>query len=729
MEQKLDIKTVQFKNLQKKVKAQRATIFKLKKQIQKLKNCTKAKSRGNLKNQALSILKECIPEQSVFNFLATQIKLSGKNKYHFRYTIQEKSLFLSLFSASPKCYRLLKKIIHLPSVSTLQKMLQKLQFHPGFHQFTLNSLEAKCKHMSQADKQCVILMDEMSLKEAVHYNSSKDEVIGYEDYGLNKGPGLANHATVFMVRGLTNKWKQPFAYFFSSGAIKATKLKTLLIEAIRAINKTGLICCAIVCDQGSNNQSVMKSLGINVNKPFFTVDDNKINLIYDPPHALKNVRNNLKSTGFKLDNIPVTWSIIEQLYSNDIKRNVRMVPKLNDKHINLQGFGLNMRVKLASQILSHSVSSAIKTLCELNFWSNDNLQSALKTSEFVKTFNDLFDIFNSKTFNNSKPFNKPLSNNTQIWNFLENTLSWLKNLKSLNKPITYQLPCIEAWQININSIKDLWNRLSSNPNINLKFIMTNRLNQDALENFFSQIRAKNRNDDRPDSCRFQTAFRSISFESIFNQSTNSNCEIDNDSFLLKPDDYYNHSFRSLDSLLHEHNYSSTSSETVASQISETEPDIFELNSLSYVAGYLLKKFHHKNSCQACKTIQINSQNKQQLGNKYIFIKNKQYSSIEHGLIVPSERFLSLAEPLNNIISSNLNSLCPQNTANKITKLCIKEISNHQPVTCGSTPCHESLLAIIKLFIKVKINFSIKLLNQSIKKNKSSNKKLRKITHQ
>jgi len=374
----------------------------------------------------------------------------------------------------------------------------------------------------------------------------------------------------------------------------------------------------------------MKSLGVSINNPFFSVDGNKINLIYDPPHALKNVRNNLKSSGFTIDNTPISWSIIEEMYSHDIKRNVRMVPKLTDKHINLQGFGLNMRVKLAAQIISHSVSSAINTLCELKFWSNEKLASALKTAEFLQTFNDLFDLFNTKTFNDSKPFSKPISNDPQIWNFLENTLSWLEKLKSINKPITYQLPCIEAWKININSIKDLWQRLSSD-NINLNFIMTNRLNQDALENFFFLNRAKNRNDDRPDSSRFTSAFTSISFESIFNQSKSSNCEIDNDSFLLKPDDYYNQSIRSIDSIIDEHSYSSNSSENVSS-ISETEPDIFEVNSLTYMAGYLLKKFYQKNSCQACRNLQTNTQNKEQLSDKHTFVKHKQYSSIEQGLI-------------------------------------------------------------------------------------------------
>jgi len=94
----------------------------------------------------------------------------------------------------------------------LQKMLQNLNFHPGFHQVTLNALSSKS--MSPHEQLCVLLMDEISLKEAIHFDQNSDTMLGLEDYGFCRGPGVANHATVVMIRGLTSKWKQPFGYFF-----------------------------------------------------------------------------------------------------------------------------------------------------------------------------------------------------------------------------------------------------------------------------------------------------------------------------------------------------------------------------------------------------------------------------------------------------------------------------------------------------------------------------------
>lgn len=49
--------------------------------------------------------------------------------------------------------------------------------------------------------------------------------------------------------------------------------------------------------------------------------------MYDPPQLLKNVRSNLKKSGFIVNNTEVKWCYIEQLYEDDKKNPVRMAPK------------------------------------------------------------------------------------------------------------------------------------------------------------------------------------------------------------------------------------------------------------------------------------------------------------------------------------------------------------------------------------------------------------------
>ena len=56
---------------------------------------------------------------------------------------------------------------------------------------------------------------------------------------------------------------------------------------------------AIVCDQGSNNRSFLHQMeNVTLNKPYIKYGDKKIFVIYDPPHLLKDIRNNLKKTDF-----------------------------------------------------------------------------------------------------------------------------------------------------------------------------------------------------------------------------------------------------------------------------------------------------------------------------------------------------------------------------------------------------------------------------------------------
>ena len=72
----------------------------------------------------------------------------------------------------------------------------------------------KVANFSAPSKVCAVVLDEMTIKEGVSYNPSRDEVEGCEDFGyLGKTAFIANRAIVFLVRGLHNKWKQPVGYF------------------------------------------------------------------------------------------------------------------------------------------------------------------------------------------------------------------------------------------------------------------------------------------------------------------------------------------------------------------------------------------------------------------------------------------------------------------------------------------------------------------------------------
>ncbi|GFO46762.1 THAP domain-containing protein 9 [Plakobranchus ocellatus] len=96
--------------------------------------------------------------------------------------------------------------------------MSNLNSRPGFCSTILDALKIRMSSMTKLDKECTLIFDEMTIKEAVVYNIRDDEIMGFEDYGKR---GL-----VFLARGLTSNWKQSFVFFLSRGTVKDTLLKT-----------------------------------------------------------------------------------------------------------------------------------------------------------------------------------------------------------------------------------------------------------------------------------------------------------------------------------------------------------------------------------------------------------------------------------------------------------------------------------------------------------------------
>ena len=90
--------------------------------------------------------------------------------------------------------------------------------------------------------------------------------------------------------------------------------------------------------------------------------------MYDPPHLLKNVRNNLKKHGYTIGDSDITWDHIVEFYEKDSSKPVRTAPKLTKTHIDMPPFSA-LRVCLAAQVLSHSVASGMKFMAQWNLIS------------------------------------------------------------------------------------------------------------------------------------------------------------------------------------------------------------------------------------------------------------------------------------------------------------------------------------------------------------------------
>ena len=66
-------------------------------------------------------------------------------------------------------------------------------------------------------------------------------------------------------------------------------------------------------------------------------------MIYDAPHLLKNIINNLKRNYFSVVGHRIEWKHIVSFYALDSSLPIRMAPRLTQKHVTLSAFS-TMRV-------------------------------------------------------------------------------------------------------------------------------------------------------------------------------------------------------------------------------------------------------------------------------------------------------------------------------------------------------------------------------------------------
>ena len=205
----------------------------------------------------------------------------------------------------------------------------------------------------------------------------------------------------------------------------------------------------VIADQGSNNRRVFEtSCGVEKDRPYLIHEDDKIYVLYDPSHLLKNIRNNLKKSGFSSNGVESSWSHIESLFLFDRKNRYRMASKLTYRQIYLPPFA-SLRVRFAAQVLSHTVAAGFSTLVESTVLPPE----AKETATFAENFDQLFNAFNSATWKANQRMRHAFTATSGHKEFLLYILSWLTTLQSHSNR---KLPCINGWIMDIQSLLSLW---------------------------------------------------------------------------------------------------------------------------------------------------------------------------------------------------------------------------------------------------------------------------------
>ncbi|XP_058460602.1 uncharacterized protein LOC131436120 isoform X2 [Malaya genurostris] len=286
----------------------------------------------------------------------------------------------------------------LPHKNSVYNFNRNIRLKPGLDGAILNRMKTKIKWLrTKQNKLVMICLDGMSVKSELTYCAKSDTFYEFSDYGVvkkverNDPTKLATEAVVIMVSGIYSRFKQPVGYFLAHNTLGSEIQMKLTRKSIIAIRDTGLIPIALVMDQSTTNQKMIREAGGTAEHPIIQVDNENIAVMFDPPHLLKNARNALYKYNAVFEDQIASFNHIKLLFETDVASTLRLAPKLLYKAIQLPPFS-KMNVSIATRTLSESCAIAIRHYVEIGSLPTAALQSA----SFIALHDKLFDTFNSK---------------------------------------------------------------------------------------------------------------------------------------------------------------------------------------------------------------------------------------------------------------------------------------------------------------------------------------------
>lgn len=162
---------------------------------------------------------------------------------------------------------LLNQGFPLPSLRTLNEKLDGWKFTSGISDEIFQFLKFKISSFkSDKDRDCLIVLDEISITSGIQYDASVADYIGYVTLSDHNSKELATHGLVFMLAGISHRWKQTVAFYFTGNSTNGSKFNTIILEIINKAESIDLNIYGIVSDMGAPNQVMWRTFDINVSR-------------------------------------------------------------------------------------------------------------------------------------------------------------------------------------------------------------------------------------------------------------------------------------------------------------------------------------------------------------------------------------------------------------------------------------------------------------------------------
>ena len=442
---------------------------------------------------------------------------SGTSGRGLKYTPELMAFASTLHFYSAKAYAFVRKTFHLslPVESLLRKQYSKIPADPGFTKPAFDELKKKAEEAKKDGKVvfCSLMLDEMAIKKHVFWDGKRFR--GFVDLGNevdDDSVPVATQALVFMVVCVNSSWKVPCAYFFIVGMSGSDRANLIRI-CIERLHDAGIKVISVTCDGPSCHFSMMSYLGASLKFPDFKTyflhpkaekEQDRVYVLLDVCHMLKLVRNCLAEYNFLIDsdNKEIHWKYFVYLEELQDREGLRLANKLKKPHIHW--WQQKMKVNLATQVFSNSVADALEFCSkELNLPQFHGCEATVK---FIRIFNNLFDILNSRN-PWAKEYKAALRvSNKNIWNtLLDEAYDYIHALKDSNKVRMYEIKRktgFIGFLVAIKSFKGIFHDLVEVPEAQLNYVLTYKFSQDHLELFFGAIRAAGGSNNNPTSAQF-----------------------------------------------------------------------------------------------------------------------------------------------------------------------------------------------------------------------------------
>lgn len=395
------------------------------------------------------------------------------------------------------------------------------------------------------EKHAVLLVDEMSIKPGLQYDNSSVSIVGRPTMKLSgeidSSNKQATHSLVFMLCGISTKWKQTIAYEFTANSFSPHEMIKKIETIIQKAHIIGLTIKAVISDMGALNRSWWKIFNITggrwgtVNNYIQHPCDNKEKLYIMPDsiHVFKNVACSLtagntfylNATLVQQYNLPhneITIISVRDVYNLDQNDTLKLCPHLKRNAVYPSHFD-KMNVALSVGILNNSVAAAITY--HINKGNIANIHGT--TAWFLTTMHKWFTIMSSRHQKLAlSHYNEDTYNDNIMFlrDFIEiiRGITVGKTQKGTWKP--FQTGLILCTQTALDLQAEYLDRQ------NFKYLLLGRFTQDALENLFSVIRGRRA---VPDARDFKQALRLICLSQFHAHINRGNYSIEDSEHLIR----------------------------------------------------------------------------------------------------------------------------------------------------------------------------------------------------